>query len=63
MLQNQHYNDTETKQIQYEGERQWVKNEHRCKNSQQNISKSNPVLCNKDNTHHNQVGFISAIQG
>ena len=39
------------------------KNEHRCKNTQQNISKSNPVIYKKDNTHHNQVGFIPAIQG
>lgn len=41
----------------------YVQDEHRCKSTQQNISKSNPVLYKKHNTHHNQVGFIPAIQG
>ena len=36
--------------------------EHRCKNPQQNFSKQNPTMYQK-NIHHDQVGFISGMQG
>ena len=36
--------------------------EHRCKNSQQNMCKSNPTMY-KRITHHNQVGFVPSVQG
>ena len=36
--------------------------EHRCKNSQQNIGKTNPKL-SKWIRYHLQVGFISWMQG
>ena len=39
-----------------------ITDEHRCKNPQQNFSKQNPTMYQK-NIHHDQVGFISGMQG
>lgn len=35
-----------------------ISHEHRGKNPQQNISKSNPKIYIKRIIHHNQMGFI-----
>ena len=40
-----------------------IADEHRCKNSQQNISKANPTTHSKGYIHHDHMGFIPVMQG
>ena len=37
--------------------------EHRCKNLQQNIRKTNPIIHLKNHIQHDEVGFITGMQG